>query len=101
MAVPSSNPRGEHTPRPGVLWTTTVGWSGEEVVDDDAEPPRPNRATRRAAKRQGRSKPQQAREKPSAPVCGPETPSATPRPQQPQTDAQSRHTVDPAHRSPE
>ncbi|MEU4256298.1 hypothetical protein AB0B42_00540 [Streptomyces fradiae] len=52
MTGPSSTPRGEHTPRPGHTWTTTVGWSGEQVVDDDTpDPPRLNRATRRAAAR--------------------------------------------------
>ena len=52
MTGPSSTPRGEHTPRPGVTWmTTTVGWSGEQIVDDDTEPPRANRATRRTARR--------------------------------------------------
>lgn len=51
MTGPSSAPRGEHTPRPGVTWTTTVGWSGEQLVDDDAPAPRPNRATRRALAR--------------------------------------------------
>ncbi|WP_185993041.1 hypothetical protein [Streptomyces sp. 130] len=51
MTGPSSTPRGEHAPRPGVTWTTTVGWFGEQLADDDAPPPRPNRATRRAAAR--------------------------------------------------
>ena len=51
---PSSAPRGEHTPRPGITWTTTVGWSGEQLVDDDAPDPRPNRETRRAMKRAAR-----------------------------------------------
>jgi hypothetical protein len=98
---PSSNPRGEHTPKPGVWWITTVGWSGEEVVVDDAEPPRPNRATRRAAKRRGRSEAQQPSGKPSVLVCGPETPSAAPWSQQSQNASQGRHAVDPTRRSPE
>jgi len=51
MTGPSSTPRGEHTPRPGITWTTTVGWSGEQLADDDTPPPRPNRAARRAAAR--------------------------------------------------
>jgi hypothetical protein len=51
MTSPSSTPRGEHTPRPGIWWTTTVGWSGEQVIADNAPDPRPNRATRRAARR--------------------------------------------------
>lgn len=55
MTGPSSTPRGEHTPRPGITWvTTTIGWTGEQVVDDDAPEPRPNRATRRAAARRNR-----------------------------------------------
>lgn len=57
MTGPSSNPRGEYTPRPGVLWTSTVDWSGEQLVDDDApDPAPPNRATRRAAARAARRK---------------------------------------------
>lgn len=51
MTGPSSAPRGEHTPRPNVWWTTTVGWSGEQVVADEAPDPKPNRATRRALAR--------------------------------------------------
>ncbi|MFE9363705.1 hypothetical protein ACFYNN_12990 [Streptomyces sp. NPDC006978] len=54
MTGPSSTPRGEHTPRPGVTWTTTVGWSGEQLADEQ-DPPRPNRATRRAARRTRRT----------------------------------------------
>ncbi|MCX4450648.1 hypothetical protein [Streptomyces sp. NBC_01789] len=56
MTGPSSSPRGEHAPRPGVTWvTTTVGWNGEQLADDDTPPPpRPNRATRRAARRKHR-----------------------------------------------
>ncbi|MGN7136793.1 hypothetical protein [Streptomyces pseudogriseolus] len=58
MTGPSSTPRGEHTPRPGVTWiTSTVEWSGEQLVDDDApDPAPPNRATRRALKRAARRK---------------------------------------------
>lgn len=62
MSGPSSAPRGEHTPRPGVTWNTQLISLGETVVDlDDGdspfgwheppEPPRPNRGTRRAARR--------------------------------------------------
>jgi hypothetical protein len=51
MTGPSSTPRAEHTPRPNVWWITTVGWSGEQVIADDAPDPKPNRATRRAARR--------------------------------------------------
>jgi hypothetical protein len=48
MTGPSSTPRGEHTPRPGVTWATTVV-RAEVLVDDDApDPAPPNRATRRA-----------------------------------------------------
>ncbi|MFP8944741.1 hypothetical protein ACLIYM_25360 [Streptomyces fenghuangensis] len=58
----SSVPRGEHAPRPGVAWESRLGWSGVEHLVDGAVPPRPNRATRRAAKkaarrRQGRVQP--------------------------------------------
>lgn len=52
MTGPSSSPRGERAPRPGVTWTTTVGTTGEQHVDDDAPDPRPNRAARRALARQ-------------------------------------------------
>lgn len=51
MTGQSSTPRGEHTPKPGVTWSTAVGWSGEHLADDDAPAPRPNRATRRALAR--------------------------------------------------
>lgn len=48
---PSSNPRGEHTPRPSVTWNTQLV-RVERLVDDDApDPAPPNRATRRAARR--------------------------------------------------
>ncbi|MFE5402641.1 hypothetical protein ACFQ9Z_14830 [Streptomyces sp. NPDC056580] len=40
MTAPSSTPRGEHTPRPGVTWTTELVSLGEVVVDlDDRESP--------------------------------------------------------------
>ncbi|MGW1587295.1 hypothetical protein [Streptomyces sp. NPDC002386] len=53
MTGPSSNPRGEHTPRPGVTWSSTV----EQLVDDDApDPAPPNRATRRALARARRNR---------------------------------------------
>ncbi|MEU5596632.1 hypothetical protein [Streptomyces sp. NPDC020298] len=52
----SSTPRGEHTPRPGAHWQTTVVRT-EQLVDDDApDPAPPNRATRRALKRAARRK---------------------------------------------
>lgn len=55
MSGPSSTPRGEHTPRPGVTWQTTLV-RVEQLVDDDAPDPRPNRETRRAARRAARRK---------------------------------------------
>ncbi|MGW8357373.1 hypothetical protein [Streptomyces wedmorensis] len=51
MTGPSSNPHGEHAPRPGVTWQTVIGTTGEHVINDDAPDPRPNRATRRALAR--------------------------------------------------
>lgn len=65
MSGPSSAPRGEHTPAPGVTWDTELVRLGEVVVDIDRDespfgwsdiptPPRPNRQTRRAAKRAAR-----------------------------------------------
>lgn len=58
MTGPSSSRRGEHTPGPGVTWETRLV-RVEEVVDDTADPdqappPRPNRATRRAMQRAAR-----------------------------------------------
>jgi hypothetical protein len=50
---PSSTPRGEHTSAPGVTWQTHLV-RVEQLVDDDAPDPRPNRATRRAMKRAAR-----------------------------------------------
>jgi len=55
MTGPSSTPRGEHTPTPGVTWETELV-RVEQLVDDDAPDPRPNRATRRAMKRAARRK---------------------------------------------
>lgn len=55
MTGPSSTPRGEHAPRPGTRWETELRWTGEQVIDDDAPAPRPNRATRRAARRHRRT----------------------------------------------
>lgn len=51
MTGPSSAPRSEHTPRPGGRWETELRWSGEQLADDTTPAPRPNRATRRAARR--------------------------------------------------
>lgn len=57
MTGPSNSPRGEHTPRPGVTWDTQLVRT-ERVVDETSgpdmnqpQPPRPNRATRRAMQR--------------------------------------------------
>lgn len=55
MTGPSSSPRPEHTPRPGVTWDTVLA-STEQHVDDDSPDPRPNRATRRAMQRARRKK---------------------------------------------
>ncbi|MFJ8538137.1 hypothetical protein [Streptomyces sp. NPDC093591] len=63
MTGPSSTPRPERSPRPGVTWETRLVRT-EVVVDDPDDttvpgmnepvPPRPNRATRRAAARAAR-----------------------------------------------
>jgi hypothetical protein len=56
MTGPSSTPRGEHTPRPGVTWETELV-RVEQLVDDDApDPTPPNRETRRALARAARRK---------------------------------------------
>lgn len=55
MTGPSLAPRGEHAPRPGVTWQTTIVRT-EQHVDDNQPGPRPNRATRRALKRAARRK---------------------------------------------
>ncbi|MBK3524853.1 MULTISPECIES: hypothetical protein [Streptomyces] len=55
MTGPSSTPRGEHTPAPGITWTHRLV-RDEQLVDDDAPDPRPNRETRRAAARAARRK---------------------------------------------
>lgn len=50
------SPRGEHAPRPGVTWNTTLVRT-EAVVDDETpDPDPPNRATRRAVARTARRK---------------------------------------------
>lgn len=65
MNGPSSSPRGEHTPRPGATWeqrlvrTETVAADPEDTTTpglNDPQPPRLNRATRRAAARAARRK---------------------------------------------
>ncbi|WP_192806279.1 hypothetical protein [Streptomyces sp. SS1-1] len=55
MTGPSSTPRGEHTPKPGITWQTELVRT-EQHVDDDTPDPRPNRATRRAIQRAARKK---------------------------------------------
>lgn len=65
MTGPSSTPRGEHTPAPGVTWERALVRT-ELVVDDpddttvpglnDPQPPRLNRETRRALARAARRK---------------------------------------------
>lgn len=55
MSGPSSTPRDEHTPRPGVTWQTRPV-RVEQLVDDEAPDPRPNRQTRRALARAARRK---------------------------------------------
>lgn len=55
MTGPSSTPRAEHTPKPGVTWQTTLVRT-ETVIADDAPDPKPNRATRRAMQRATRRK---------------------------------------------
>lgn len=62
MTGPSSTPRGERSPAPGVTWDTQLVRT-ERVVDETSGPdmnqplpPRPNRATRRARKRAARRK---------------------------------------------
>ncbi|GGQ83586.1 hypothetical protein [Streptomyces flaveolus] len=55
MTGPTSSPRGEHTPAPGSTWHTELV-RVEQLVDDDAPDPRPNRETRRAMRRATRSK---------------------------------------------
>lgn len=56
MTGPSSSPRGEHTPAPGVTWDTVLVRT-EQIIDDDAPDPTPNRKTRRALARAKRKQP--------------------------------------------
>ncbi|MFB8772129.1 hypothetical protein [Streptomyces broussonetiae] len=64
MSGPSSAPRGERAPAPGVTWNTELVPLGEVVVDCDGdespfgwtELPKPNRETRRAMQRAARRK---------------------------------------------
>jgi hypothetical protein len=52
---PSSTPRGERAPRPGITWQTQLVRT-EQVIPDDAPDSTPNRETRRALKRATRRK---------------------------------------------
>lgn len=54
MTRPSTTPRGEHAGRPGIGWETELRSNGEVYVPDDQPEPRPNRATRRAARKRNR-----------------------------------------------
>ena len=54
MTAPSSSPRGERAGRPGARWETELRSTGEQVIPDDAPTPRPNRASRRAARRRNK-----------------------------------------------
>lgn len=51
MTGPSTTPRGERGGTPGARWETELRTTGEQLIPDDAPDPRPNRATRRAARR--------------------------------------------------
>lgn len=56
MTGPSSAPRGEHTPKPGITWQAELVRT-EQLVDDEAPDPAPrNRETRRALARAARRK---------------------------------------------
>jgi hypothetical protein len=55
VTAPSSAPRGEHAPAPGVTWEQQLV-RVETVIDDTAPDPQPNRAARRALKRANRKK---------------------------------------------
>ena len=111
MSGPSSVPRAERAGTPGANWESELVWSGERVVDDEAEEPRANRAARRAARRaQRRSdgrqapctgpiEPQEARERLLWPLSRPNSPEASPSPPEPETGAQGRHDAPPTDRS--
>lgn len=57
MTGPKSFPRGERSPAPGVTWDTVLVRS-EQIIDDDAPDPTPNRKTRRALARAKRKQQQ-------------------------------------------
>jgi hypothetical protein len=50
MTGPTSTPRGERAGQPGTTWEQHLVRI-EQLVDDTAPDPKPNRATRRAMKR--------------------------------------------------
>lgn len=54
MTGPSSAPRPEHAPRPGITWNTQLVRAEQHIDDDAPDPAPPNRATRRAIKRAAR-----------------------------------------------
>lgn len=56
MTGPSSSPRGEHAPKPGITWDTVLARTEQLVDDDTPDPTPPNRATRRALQRAARRK---------------------------------------------
>jgi len=87
---PSSAPRGERAGTPGAGWETELRSAGERFVPDGEPEPRANRAARRAAARArkrsdgrgagwgGPSGAQEAREGPSVPVSGRNSPQSPP-----------------------
>jgi hypothetical protein len=54
MTGPSSAPRGEHTPRPGITWDTRLVRVEQHADDETPDPAPPNRQTRRALARAAR-----------------------------------------------
>jgi hypothetical protein len=52
---PSSTPRGEKPGRPGATWEQHLV-RVEQLIDDDAPDPKPNRATRRALARRKKNR---------------------------------------------
>jgi hypothetical protein len=56
MTGPSSTPKGEHAPTPGVTWQTQLARTETVIADDTPDPAPPNRATRRAMQRATRKR---------------------------------------------
>lgn len=56
MTGPTSTPRPEHAPRPGVTWQTELVRTEQVIPDNAPDPTAPNRATRRAMQRATRRK---------------------------------------------